>query len=593
MSLAANIETHQVASLGKRVLVAEDSPVTQDLLELVLTQRGHHVDIAKDGEAAFAALSSQPYDIALLDYRLPKLSGLEVALKLRATKGIKNDLRIIAITADSDSLQSQEDALKAFERIIPKPFDINDVLSVVEGDPDEVYHDEAADDANRADHRVVSPDWRSAKSPVEQLDYTFLRWPQDFNASVIADRAKRAASGELIIDAVLIETHTKPENLASLWRHRGLHLLPVIDLTGSVTHRADLDVSKLKFGETAAVQQLIQSFHQRRDRVHRDMSFSTDMGEKLLGRMYVTEAGLQAFHDPTEKSLVSYNTLLANKTIAGEAGSLCDRGLLEQDIFDRVHVCGQCGSSRFNVREECSKCRSPALTEESYLHHFKCAYQGPESDFREGDDLICPKCRKELSHFSVDYDKPGTFMVCGKCSSATTDPAVGFVCLDCGAHSDGESISTSDVYSYYLTDQGRALVEVGRDLLGPAHQSIRFSELPLEFVVALNREAKRFNEHEIPFAVAEISYRNERDLVHEIGYRQFALARRLFLDNLRNQLGKDDVVKMGQAYDFALLTQTGQYEARTSLSELQASAADTLKYDLGISINVFGPRDFA
>ncbi len=582
-----------MASLGKRVLVAEDSPVTQDLLELVLTQRGHHVDIAKDGEAAFAALSSQPYDIALLDYRLPKLSGLEVALKLRATKGSKSDLRIIAITADSESLQAQENASKAFERIISKPFDINEILSVVESDPEEMDQPEAGADANRPDQRIVSPDLRGAKSPVERLDYTFLRWPADFNARVIADQAKRAASGELIIDAVLIETQTSAEKLSSLWLHRALHLLPVIDLTGSIAQRADLDVSKLKFGETAAVQQLIQSFHQRRDQIHRDISFTRDMGEKLLGRMFVTEAGLQAFHDPNEKSLVSYNTLLGNKTIAGEAGSLCDRGLLEQDIFDRVHVCGHCGGSRFNVREECSKCRSPDLTEDSYLHHFKCAYQGPESDFREGDDLICPKCRKELAHFSVDYDKPGTFMVCGKCSSATTDPAVGFVCLDCATHSDGESISTSDIHSYFLTDQGRALVEIGRGLLGPAQQSIRFSELPLEFVVALNREAKRFNEHEIPFAVAEIIYRNEKDLVREIGYRQFALARRLFLDNLRNQLGKEDVVKMGQAYDFALLTQTGQNEARTSLNDLQASAADTLQYDLGVSINVFGPRDFA
>ena len=49
--------SHHVA--GRRVLVAEDSPTTHEILKLLLTQRGHHVDIATDGELALEALRRQ------------------------------------------------------------------------------------------------------------------------------------------------------------------------------------------------------------------------------------------------------------------------------------------------------------------------------------------------------------------------------------------------------------------------------------------------------------------------------------------------------------------------------------------------------
>ena len=61
--------SHGVA--GRRVLVAEDSPTTHEILKLLLTQRGHHVDIATDGEQALEALRRNHYDVALLDFHLP------------------------------------------------------------------------------------------------------------------------------------------------------------------------------------------------------------------------------------------------------------------------------------------------------------------------------------------------------------------------------------------------------------------------------------------------------------------------------------------------------------------------------------------
>ncbi len=67
------------ASRKKRILIAEDSSVTRDLLKLLLGQRGHEVHLVSDGEAALHGLRNNAYDVALIDFHLPKLSGLRVA----------------------------------------------------------------------------------------------------------------------------------------------------------------------------------------------------------------------------------------------------------------------------------------------------------------------------------------------------------------------------------------------------------------------------------------------------------------------------------------------------------------------------------
>jgi len=81
---APNLELVSHAVAGRRVLVAEDSPTTHEILKLLLTQRGHHVDIATDGEQALEALRLNRYDVALLDFHLPKMNGLRVASTVRS-----------------------------------------------------------------------------------------------------------------------------------------------------------------------------------------------------------------------------------------------------------------------------------------------------------------------------------------------------------------------------------------------------------------------------------------------------------------------------------------------------------------------------
>ena len=319
----------------------------------------------------------------------------------------------------------------------------------------------------------------------------------------------------------MIKEPAQARDITALWATKALHVLPVIDLTGALGDSADLDGSKLSVAETDQVSVLINDFHNRRMRLHHDVLYSDDLGLKLLGRAYAAGKPLTPSYDPAQRGLVGYNLALESDLVESEAAKLCDMGYLERSFFDRFHQCGACGSSRLHVREECSECRSPDLREEAYLHHFSCAYQGPESDFRHGEDLVCPKCRKELAHFGVDYDKPGSMMKCGACGHGNTDPLVGFICLDCRAHASSDVPVTHDVYGYELTDRGVGYLETGRAMLGRQHHAMRLAHLPLEVIVAVNAELKVYQEDSAPFVVLDISYGNQRRIEREHGLREF------------------------------------------------------------------------
>ena len=78
----------------------------------------------------------------------------------------------------------------------------------------------------------------------------------------------------------------------------------------------------------------------------------------------------------------------------------------KREIIDKVNICYECSSSYLNFSECCSKCSSIDLKSEELVHHFRCAYVGPQSDYEKNEKLVCPKCNHQLKHIGIDYDKP-------------------------------------------------------------------------------------------------------------------------------------------------------------------------------------------
>lgn len=109
-----------------RILVAEDECSLADVISKRLKREGYAVDTVYDGEAAYDFLEGTEYDIALLDIMMPKMDGLEVLGRYRASGG---SAPVIFITA-KDALSDRVDGLDAgADDYIIKPFSFDELLA--------------------------------------------------------------------------------------------------------------------------------------------------------------------------------------------------------------------------------------------------------------------------------------------------------------------------------------------------------------------------------------------------------------------------------------------------------------------------------
>ena len=122
------------ATTPKHVLLVEDSSVTKDLVELVLTQSGHAVTSVDTGQKALDALRGGRLDVVLTDFHLPDLTGLDVVRRFLRDMGDRPRPLFVAITGDTRGLLRDEDC-ELFDRVVPKPLDIDLVCELVVAPP--------------------------------------------------------------------------------------------------------------------------------------------------------------------------------------------------------------------------------------------------------------------------------------------------------------------------------------------------------------------------------------------------------------------------------------------------------------------------
>src|SRR5471032_1003632 len=107
-----------------RILLAEDDSVLADGLTRSLRQSGYAIDCVANGQEADTALSTQEFDLLILDLGLPKLSGLEVLRRLRARASL---LPVLILTA-ADSIEQRVNGLDlGADDYMAKPFALSEL----------------------------------------------------------------------------------------------------------------------------------------------------------------------------------------------------------------------------------------------------------------------------------------------------------------------------------------------------------------------------------------------------------------------------------------------------------------------------------
>src|ERR1700682_5246761 len=109
-----------------RVLVAEDDQGLRSVLERGLRENGHVVDAVADGEWALRFLRTYDYEVAVLDWRMPEASGIDVVRELRRQGSCLPILMLTARDAPGDRVAGLDEGADDY---LVKPFDFGELLA--------------------------------------------------------------------------------------------------------------------------------------------------------------------------------------------------------------------------------------------------------------------------------------------------------------------------------------------------------------------------------------------------------------------------------------------------------------------------------
>jgi len=110
------------------ILVVDDDPRSLELLQRVLQPAGYRVLVAPDGGTAIELLATESPSVALIDLRMPGMTGLEFCARVREL-GRASSLRVVLLTGADDEETRQAARAAGASDVVTKPFDRADLLA--------------------------------------------------------------------------------------------------------------------------------------------------------------------------------------------------------------------------------------------------------------------------------------------------------------------------------------------------------------------------------------------------------------------------------------------------------------------------------
>ena len=113
----------------KKILVIEDDAMIAEVVSDIIETLDHAHAWVPDGTEALLKVENDPYDLAIMDLELPRMPGLEVAVRLLKANP---NMRILFMTGASEQEENIETSNPGFVGIIRKPFEMSELQSAIE-----------------------------------------------------------------------------------------------------------------------------------------------------------------------------------------------------------------------------------------------------------------------------------------------------------------------------------------------------------------------------------------------------------------------------------------------------------------------------
>ncbi|MFO0590415.1 MAG: ATP-binding protein [Polyangiaceae bacterium] len=114
-----------------RVLVAEDNPVNQRVALMLLSRMGYRPDVAGNGAEVIEAVKARPYDLVLMDVRMPEMDGITATRRIRAEIPPDRQPHIVAMTANAMAEDRETCRAAGMDDFIAKPVRVVELSRVL------------------------------------------------------------------------------------------------------------------------------------------------------------------------------------------------------------------------------------------------------------------------------------------------------------------------------------------------------------------------------------------------------------------------------------------------------------------------------
>lgn len=115
--------------MTQRILVVDDDPHIRDLLTFALAKAGFAVAEAADGEEAWTAIERDPPALVVLDINMPRLNGLDLCRRLRASASRHADLPVLFLSSRDDEIDRILGIELGGDDYVVKPFSPREVAA--------------------------------------------------------------------------------------------------------------------------------------------------------------------------------------------------------------------------------------------------------------------------------------------------------------------------------------------------------------------------------------------------------------------------------------------------------------------------------